>query len=82
MFWFFDMHYDNDKKLEKGKVPGIECMEVLYADDTLLICKDTKTANLFLKLIEPESAYHGLNLNKSKCNFIRVIDESKMKSQI
>ena len=58
--------------------------EVLYADDTLLISKNTAGMNKFLHAIEEESTYYGLALNHDKCivlamsgrNIIRFRDGS------
>ena len=48
---------------------GINFQELLYADDTLFVAKNQKTANDYLHLIEAESEYLHLNLNQSKMLF-------------
>ena len=48
----------------------INFKELLYADDTLLIAKTTAMANKMLHLVEKESEYYDLALNKNKCNHI------------
>lgn len=49
---------------------GINFQELLYADDTLIVAKNQKTANDYLHLIEAESEYLHLKLNQSKCCFL------------
>ena len=49
---------------------GINFQELLYADDTLIIAKNAKTANDYLHLIEKESEYLHLKLNHGKCSYI------------
>ena len=36
----------------------------------MLVTKNTATAKKLLHLVEEESAYYDLNLNKGKCNYI------------
>ena len=49
---------------------GINFQELLYADDTLIVAKNQKTANDYLHLIEAQSEYLHLKLNQSKCCFL------------
>ena len=41
--------------------------DLLYADDTLLVTKDTETMNALLKSTEVESTYYNMKLNMGKC---------------
>jgi len=46
---------------------GINFNEVLFADDTPIISKSARLAARYLHLIEQESSYLHLKLNKDKC---------------
>ena len=46
--------------------------EILYADDTLLVMKNTRDTNLRLKEIETESSYYNMKLNNAKCEVIAM----------
>ncbi len=59
----------NDHSNRKG-FQGINFKHLLYADDTVIIAKSAKVATKILHLVEQESAYYDLALNKSKCNHI------------
>ena len=62
---FRDIHADVDicnSRLDKFS-------ELLYADDTLLVAKNTKDMNLLLHSIEKESKYYGLKLNETNAVF-------------
>ena len=64
---FHDVHRKfNDPRYAKT-FQGINFHELLYADDTLILTKSFASANQYLHLIEEESQYLDLNLNKSKC---------------
>ena len=54
----------------KKNFQHINFKELLYADDTLIVSKDSVTASKYLQLIEEESEYLHLKLNKAKCNYI------------
>ena len=45
----------------------LNCNDLLYADDTLLVTTDTNNMNAFLEAIERDSAYYNMKLNKGKC---------------
>ena len=67
---FHDVHRRfNDPRYAKT-FQGINFHELLYADDTLILTKSFASANQYLHLIEEESQYLDLNLNKSKCCYI------------
>ena len=67
---FHDIHCQNSRKINGGRVPGISFTELLYADDTVLVAKDTQTVHTLLHAIEVESEYYNMRLNKDKCNYI------------
>ena len=47
-----DIREDIRCNLAKHRVPGSSFDEVVYADDTVCISKDTKTMNQFIQKIE------------------------------
>ena len=49
---------------------GINFHELLFTDNTLILIKNFASANQYLHLIEEESQYLDLNLNKSKYCYI------------
>ena len=55
----------------------LNCNDLLYADDTLLLTVDTKTMNAFLEAIERYSSYYNMKLNKDKCLTITMNGNSK-----
>jgi hypothetical protein len=64
---FHDVHRELEGKLEGGFVDLIDLMQIIYADDTLLVGKRAKEFNLMLKAIEKHSKRYGMRLNKGKC---------------
>ncbi len=80
---FADIHRRVGHKLtsptpRKGKIDGINFSEILYADDTLLVLQDDKSASLLLQEIEIESAYYNMKLNEDKCEVISMNADSKV----
>ena len=57
----------------------VDLSNILYADDTLLITKDNKSATRLLQAIEEESKYYNMKLNKGKCNVIAVNKNNHIK---
>ena len=53
----FHVHCQNWRNIGGGRVPGISFTELLYADDTVLVAKDTRTVLTLLNAIEIESEY-------------------------
>ncbi len=51
---------------------GASFLDLLYADDTLLLANDTRVMNILIKEIEIESTKYNMKLNKKKCNFIAI----------
>ena len=63
--------YDRiNSKVENSKPVGFCHANLLFADDTLLITRNTRAMNILIKEIETESAKYNMNLNKHKCEFI------------
>ncbi len=48
---FHDAH-ENDSETKNGKIDFLTCLEILYADDTLLVTKDTKSAKRYVDAIK------------------------------
>ncbi len=69
---FADIRSEHHRRLASGKLDHLLFMEILYADDTLLISKNTRTMNILLHAVETESAYYGLKLNQSKCAVVNT----------
>ena len=53
-------------------INGIKFAEILYADDTMIIMKETEQANDLLRRIEQESRYYNMKLNRDKCVVIAM----------
>ena len=68
---FHDVYAD-PKIQGRTRNEHLNCNDLLYADDTLLLTVDTKTMNAFLEAIERESAYYNMKLNKGKCLTITI----------
>ena len=64
---FADIRREHRRSISHGKLDHISFMELLYADDTLLITKNTRAMNILLHAVETESEYYGLKLNQTKC---------------
>jgi len=67
---FSDVNAKNQDPQNRKTLQGLNCHELLYADNTLVVAKNTKTAKAYLKLIEEESEYYNMKLNKDKCTYI------------
>ena len=69
---FHDIHVKHHRTLHASRLDQINFSEVLYADDTLLVSKNTQGMNKLLHAIEEESTYYGLRLNQGKCHVIAM----------
>ena len=69
---FADIRVEHHRALASGKLDHLLFMEILYADNTLLISKNPRTMNILLHAVETESAYYGLKLNQSKCAVVNM----------
>ena len=63
---FHDM-YEDPKVQGRTRNELLNCNDLLYSDDTLLLTMDTRTMNAFLEAIERGSAYYNMKRNKGKC---------------
>ena len=76
---FTDIRREHHRSLRHGKLDHIPLMEILYADDMLLITKNTRAMNRLLHAVEDDSQYYGLNPNKSKCAVISTTGRHAVK---
>ena len=65
---FRDVHakIDTSTDIRNSRLDRINFSEILYADDILLVSKNTKRMNKLVHSIEQESACYGLKLNQGK----------------
>ena len=75
---FADVNRKNNDPQNRKTLQGLNFHELLYADDTLVVAKNTKTAKTYLKLIEDESEYYNMKLNKDKCTYIAFNKNNKI----
>ena len=61
---FKDVH--SEINLSRGKLPGIDFTELLYADDTAIVTNNANAMNKMLASIEKQADYYGLKFNKTK----------------
>ena len=73
------MHEELKGKLDWGFVDLINFMEIIYADDTLLVGKRAKELNLMLQAIEKHSSRYGMRLNKGKCVSLEMNTKANIK---
>jgi len=76
---FHDVHEELEGKLNNVRFDFIDFMEILYADDTLLIGDNAKILNLLIAAIEKHSERYGMKLNKNKCVHISMNCKAKIK---
>ena len=69
---FRGIHRKHHRDLNNSRIEQITFNELLYADNTFLISKNTRGMNKFLHAIEEESTYYGLRLNQAKCNILAM----------
>ncbi|MDA8583201.1 reverse transcriptase family protein [bacterium] len=72
---FYDIHSEVGESIKEGLIKGFDESEILYADDTMLVLKNDTSINTLLQAIGKESAYYGLRLNKTKCEYISMNTE-------
>ena len=51
---------------------GIDFDEILYADDTICISENERAMERLLAAIEEEGAKYGLQLNRTKCAYLKI----------
>jgi hypothetical protein len=66
---------DYKKAIKEGGIPNTELLELLYADDTMIISKKTSCIESILQRIEQFAPYLGLTLNRTKCAHLRLNSE-------
>ena len=76
---FEDFHTRIGRNICNGKIYGLVFIEILYADDTLLVMKSTRDTNLLLKEIETEPSYYHMRLNNAKCEVIAMNKSNNVK---
>ena len=70
---FRDIH--DELNLTRGRLPGLDFTELIYADDTALVTANANAMNRLVAKIEEHAEYYGLRFNKGKCvsmNFNRI----------
>ena len=75
---FNDVHTKLGAGMAKGRVPGADFDEVMYADDTICISTDTRWMNKMLAEIEMTGRIYGLKLNKNKCEVMKKNTEANV----
>ena len=53
--------------MRRKSLQHMNFQELLYADDTLIVAKNTQNAREVIRYIEEESAYYNMRLNRDKC---------------
>ena len=76
--YFLQMLTEKKDPQNRKTLQGLNFHELLYADNTLVVAKSTKTAKTYLKLIEDESEYYHMKLNKDKCTYIAFNKNNKI----
>ena len=66
------------KTIKEGGIPNTQLLELMYADDTMLISKKAESSESILHLIEQFAPYFGLTLNRTKCAHLRINNESSI----
>lgn len=64
---FSDVRHRNNDPMHNKSLQRMNFQELLYADDTLIVAKNTKNAKELIRYIEEESAYYNMKLNRDKC---------------
>ena len=63
------------------RIAGATFDEVLFADDTICLTKDTRTMNTMLAAIEEIGGWSGMKLSKGKCEALLFGTQPKIKFQ-
>ena len=69
---FHGIGIKHSRNLIDRRLVHVRFNEVLYADDTLLVSRNTTGMNKLRHAVEEESAYYGLTLNHDKCNVLAM----------
>ena len=63
----------------RGRIGQIDFSEVLYADDTLVVTRDTRAAQDMLQAITEDSSCYNMRLNCDKCKTIFMNKRNRVK---
>ena len=74
-----DIHAKVGLQLKRGQIKGFPFSGILYADDTLLVCKNDMTTNIYLRQMILESSKYNMELNNDKCESLVFNGASKVK---
>ena len=76
---FKDIYADDHARTKDYQPDNLDAREILYADDTILNCKDTKAMNRLMQEIELATEQYRLKQNKKKCECIHMGKTSDIK---
>ena len=74
-----DIHTRIGRQICNGKIDGLLFTEILYADDTLLVMKNTRDTNWLLKETVTGSSYYNMKINNAKCDVIAMNKSNNVK---
>ena len=79
--FFHDIHQDEalETELKENRIIGTLFDELLYADDTIIYSKDSKTVEKLLHKIEEEGEKYGMQLNQKKCEALSIRGDKTVK---
>ena len=63
---------DYKQAIKEGGIPNTELLELLYADDTMIISKKTSSMEKILHRLEQFAPHLGLTFNRTKCVHLRL----------
>ena len=66
---------DYNKAIREGGIPNTELLELLYADDTMIISKKASSIETILQRLEQFAPHFGLTFNRTKCVHLRLNSE-------
>ena len=61
---FADVRHRNNDPMRRKSLQRMSFQELLYADDTPIVAKNTQNARELIRYIEEESAYYNMRLNR------------------
>lgn len=76
---FQEVYEEEREARDKGHVKEIDFNEILFADDTLLVARNTETITRILHKIELKSQEYNMKLNKDKCIALTMYKENRIK---
>ena len=78
---FYDINREVSKYTYNQTPLGLKSNELLFADDTLIVTKNTQSMHKSLHAIQRHSAYYGMELNYNKCIVLNLNRKHKIKFQ-